>query len=98
MGGADVWDPAVNNYLRANGPGARPGWPSSPRIEELRDAWLNAPDPDTQRRLAAEMQAQAFQDVPYIPLGAYFESIAHRDDLTGVLQGIPVFWNVRRRE
>jgi peptide/nickel transport system substrate-binding protein len=39
-----------------------------------------------------------FEDVPYIPLGQFFQPPGHRRNLTGVMQpgGIPVFWNVRR--
>ena len=98
VSGIDTWDPAVHNNLRANGANGRPGWPSSPRIEELREAWLDVPDLDTKRRIAIEMQQPAFQDVPYIPLGVYFQSTAYRTDLNGVLNGFPVFWNVRRQE
>jgi hypothetical protein len=43
--------------------------------------------------LCREIQLQAFRDVPYIPLGAFFLAAAYRSDLTG---GIPFFTNVRR--
>lgn len=97
VAGTDVWDPAMNNYLRSNGAGARAGWPSSPRLEALRDTWLEASDLATRQHLAAEMQVQAFRDVPYVPVGAYSISTAYRNDLTGLLQGFPIFWNVRRQ-
>jgi peptide/nickel transport system substrate-binding protein len=42
------------------------------------------------------MQLQAFQDVPYVPLGQYFMPTSYQKNLTGVLAGNPVFWNVRR--
>ena len=42
------------------------------------------------------MQRQAFEDVPYIPTGQLFTPVAYRSDLTGVLKGLPAFWNVRR--
>jgi peptide/nickel transport system substrate-binding protein len=98
VAGTDVWDPAVHNYLRANGANARLGWPSSPKLEDLRTAWLAASDLTTQQQIAAKMQVQAFQDVPYIPLGLTYTHTAYRTDLTGVLNGIAVFWNVRRQE
>jgi peptide/nickel transport system substrate-binding protein len=72
------------------------GWPSSPKIEQLRDQWLDTSDLATQQRLAADIQHQAFIDVPYIPLGQYRQATAYRDNLTGITQGFPVFWNVRR--
>jgi peptide/nickel transport system substrate-binding protein len=97
VNGTDVWDPAVNNYLRASGADGWAGWPSSPRLEELRDEWLAAPDPEARKRIATEIQRQAFEDVPYVPLGLYYLNTAYRADLTGVLNGISVFWNVRRQ-
>ncbi|HXA21858.1 MAG TPA: ABC transporter substrate-binding protein [Acetobacteraceae bacterium] len=92
----DMMDPAVNSYLRGNGTDARPGWPTSTRLEELRDMWLDAPDLATRQRIASEIQLQAFQDVPYIPLSLDYRFAAYRKDLVGVLAGFPVFWNVRR--
>ena len=63
----------------------------------LRSAWIDATDPDEQKRICREIQLQALQDVPYIPLGAFFFASAYRSDLTGVLKGsIPMFTNVRR--
>jgi peptide/nickel transport system substrate-binding protein len=66
-------------------------------MEDLASAWIDAPDLDAQRRIAAEMQRLAFVEVPYLPLGQYFQPTAYRRDLEGVLRGPPVFWNVTRR-
>ena len=66
-------------------------------IEELRSAWIDATEPEEQKRICREIQMQAFQDVPYIPLGAFFFASAYRRDLTGMLKGsVPMFTNVRR--
>jgi peptide/nickel transport system substrate-binding protein len=94
--GLDMLSPAGHVFLRANGRAAAPGWPSSPRIEELRNAWFKAPDQGFQKAICEMLQQQAFVDVPYIPLGQYFAPTAHRADLQGLLAGTPVFWNVRR--
>ncbi len=96
--GPDVLNPAVHPYVRGNGTDGRAGWPTSPRLEELRNAWLDAPDLVTQQRIAAEIQVQALNDVTVIPLGMTYSQTAYRSDLTGVLTGFPpVFWNVRRQ-
>lgn len=95
-GGLDHFDPAVHVFLRGNGAQAAPGWPDSPRLETLRTDWLNAADPAEQRRISEAIQRQAFQDVPYIPLGQQRGITAYRRDITGVLDGVPVYWNVRR--
>ncbi|MBI3513813.1 MAG: ABC transporter substrate-binding protein [Proteobacteria bacterium] len=85
-----------NDFLRGNGKQATGGWPTSPDLEALREAWLTAPDAAAQQAIAADIQRRALQDVPYIPLGQYFLPAVHQANLTGVLDGNPVFWNVRR--
>ena len=94
--GLDQINPAGHIFLRGNGKAASPGWPSDPKIEALRDAWFQAPDLAAQQGLTRELQLEAFQDVPYIPLGQYFQPTAYQANLTGVLHGSPVFWNIKR--
>ncbi len=94
--GADQGTPATHVFLRGNGKAAAPGWPAIARMEDLRDAWLVAPDQATQLRIAREMQALAFQEVPYIPLGQMISATAHRSDLVGMVDNQVAFWNVRR--
>ncbi|HUA55542.1 MAG TPA: ABC transporter substrate-binding protein [Candidatus Sulfotelmatobacter sp.] len=94
--GADQLNPAGHVFLRGNGTAATVGWPTSPALEALRDRWFEATDLGAQQKITAAMQQQAFQDVPYIPLGQYFLPAVHQVNLTGVLDGNPVFWNVRR--
>jgi peptide/nickel transport system substrate-binding protein len=92
----DFFTPATHYQLRGNGEKGFFGWASSPRIEELRDAWLDAPDLATQKKIAADMQAQAFIDVPYYPLGMFYSPSVYRRDITDILHGFPIFWNMRR--
>jgi len=94
--GLDQFDPAVHVWIRGNGKRARPGWPTSPRLEELRDAWLDAPDPAAQQRIAADIQSQCFVDVPYIPLGQILPTWVYQRTITDVLQGYALFWNLRK--
>ncbi len=94
--GLDWLNPAVHISLRGNGEAAAPGWPSSPKIEALRDQWLAAPDLAAQQAICRDIQLQAFQDVPYYPLGAFLQPTASRPDaVTGLLDGFATFWNVR---
>ena len=94
--GTDMLNPVGHQFLRGNGADATVGWPSAPKLEELRTEWLRAPDLAAQKKIAAEMQVQAFTDVPYVPLGQYFAPTAFQASLTGVLTGNPVFWNIRK--
>ncbi len=93
--GLDQFTPATHAFLRGNGRNAGPGWPTSPVLEALRADWFAAPDLTAQKAIAAKMQLQAFQDVPYIPLGQTLGSTAFRKGVQGVLRGLPVFWNVQ---
>ena len=91
--------PATNNPLRGDGAKAWFGWPDVPRIEELRAAWYEASDLETQRRLAMDMQRVAFDEVMYYPAGQWFQPTAFRINLKGLLKSpFPLFWNVRKSD
>jgi len=94
--GLDMTTPITNQTLRANGAKAWFGWPDLPTVQTLIDAWLEAPDLAAQQRIAADLQREAFQQVPYLPTGQYFTRTACRRDIVDIPQGQFVFWNVRR--
>ncbi len=94
--GTDHLNPAGHLSLRANGDAAWFGWPRDPKLEALRDQWFEAPDVPAQAKICADIQRQAFDTVPYIPMGQYLQPTAYRDSLTGVLNGFALFWNVKR--
>jgi peptide/nickel transport system substrate-binding protein len=92
----DFADPFAHFPLRGNGADAWTGWPTMPRLEELREAWLFAPDLDAQRAIGREMQIVAMDELPFIPVGAYISSTALRRDLTHRIPGMALMWNIRR--
>ncbi len=95
--GFSAMSPAAHSFLRGAGRQSLFGWPTMPKVEELRSAWIDTTDPAEQKRLCREIQLEAFQEVPYIPLGAFFFAAAYRSDLTGFLKGgVAQFTNVRR--
>ncbi len=94
--GVTQTDPSAHNFLRAQGERAIAGWPRDPKLEALRDAWFRADAVEEQARIGAKMQHEAFDSVPYVPLGTFYQPTAYRKDLTGMLKGLPLFWNVRR--
>jgi peptide/nickel transport system substrate-binding protein len=97
ISGADGLMPATHSLLRSNGTGAWFGWPDSPGIEQGIQAWFDAPDPAARARLGRDIQAAAFQDLPYYPLGGFRQPYAFRRDITGMVRSaIPVLWNARR--
>lgn len=93
--GTDWLNPAGHIALRGNGEAGYAGWSTSQRTEELRDAWFKAPDEAAQKAICEEIQKQSLVDVPFYPLGQYIQPTAFRNNITGILDGIPVFWNVR---
>ena len=97
VGGIDAMSPAMHSALRGNGVrGGPPGWPTSERIEELRARFVLAPDPAAQKAVARELQLQAWQDVPFVPLGQFIQPVAYRKVLTGMVPGVPLFTNIRK--
>ena len=95
-GGYDWYSPAGDLTLRGNGTDAWFGWPDAPKLEALRDQWLRAPDLATRKALARDIQLQAFQDVPCVPLGLYYQPTAYRNDLVDIMKGLILFTGVRR--
>ena len=94
---AEYRDPIFASTLRGNGLGGFFGWPTDAVAEELRDRWIDSTDAAEQKRLDGEIQARAFQTVPFIPLGQYFPPAAWRSTLTAPQKGVvPVFWGVAK--
>ena len=89
--------PGSYQPIRGNGTKGWFGWPTDEKLEALREAWFDAPTLDAQKELAAQIQAQALQLVPVIPLGQIFQPAAFRSDIKDVVtSSFPVFWGVRR--
>ena len=94
---AEYRDPIFASTVRGNGQAGFFGWPTDPIGEALRDRWIDSADPAEQKRLDAEIQAQAFRQVPFIPLGQYFPPAAWRSTITAPQRGVvPVFWEVAK--
>lgn len=96
FGSFDWLDPSGHSVLRANGAEAWFGWPTIPRMEQLRDAWFAAPDVGAQQAVCADMQRLVFQEVPFIPVGAYYSKTALRRELTGRVGGFALFYGLKR--
>lgn len=94
--GMDLRDPGAHPLLRGNGDQAWFGWPNSPRLESLRDAWFEAPDLAAQQAIGRDIQTAFFDDLPFFPLGQYFVSSAWRNTLTNIQKGMVLPLQVRR--
>ena len=93
----DFGNPVLATGLRTNGKDAWIGWPENPKLEALRDAWIDSSDPVEQKRISEQIQLECVDFVPYIPLGQYIQATAWRTNITGLLRGpAPVFWNIEK--
>jgi peptide/nickel transport system substrate-binding protein len=89
-------NPAVSSLVKGPGPTGWFGWYNSPRMQELVQAWMDAPDADRQLSLANEINRLAQDDVATIPLGQFFIRTAYRKSITGLAKGsMPYPWGVR---
>jgi len=98
---ADVMNPIANVSIGGRGKnGGWFGWAEDPKIEQLKEAFVRASTPEEQKKIAAEIQKEAFDQVIYIPLGQYLGPSAWRKSLSGVLDGpaTPIFWNIDKSE
>jgi peptide/nickel transport system substrate-binding protein len=96
-GGLSVSNPGSHYPLRGNGNGGWFGWPTDPEMEALREKWFEAPDLDAQKAVCRDMQALAFQHLPFFPTGAWFTPTAHRSNLSGFVKaGLMLFWGVKK--
>ena len=95
--GVDQYNPIGHSFMRGQGPATGLfGWPTSPKLEQLRNDWIAATSIPTQQQVAQQIQLQVLEDVPYIPLGQNYYNTAYRKSIAGVLKGFVMFWNVRR--
>ncbi len=69
---ADVMNPLVNFSVGGRGKnGGWFGWAEDAKIEKLKDQFARSSSPEEQKKLAAEIQQEAYDQVIYIPLGQY---------------------------
>jgi len=99
--GADVVNPIVNFSIGGRGTkGGWFGWSEDPKIEALKDAFARSASADEQKKIAADIQKEAYDQVIYVPLGEFLIPSAWRKSLSGVLDGpaTPIFWNIDKSE
>src|SRR5467141_289671 len=99
--GADVVNPIANFSIGGRGKnGGWFGWAEDAKIEQLKDAYARSSSPAEQKKIAADIQKEAYDQVIYVPLGQFLIPSAWRKSLSGVLDGpaTPIFWNIDKSE
>ena len=95
--GLNLVDPGAHYPIAGTGEKGWFGWFSSAKMEALRTSWFDAADFETQKKIAEQIQLDAWDEVPYYPLGQWLQPIAHRTTIDGIVKApFPLFWNVRK--
>ena len=98
QGGPDTATPITNGWFNSRCEAANAGWACDPDLEKLVDTWTRTMDPKARRAIIEEIQARAYVSLPYIPVGQFFQPIAFRKNVTGVLEAaLPVYWNIEKK-
>jgi len=94
-GGPDVSTPVSNVWFNSKCERANPGWACDPELEAMTAAWAREPDRAKRHAMIEGIQRRAYASVPYVPFGQFFQPVAFRKTVTGVLAaGQPVYWNI----
>ena len=97
--GADATSPIAN--IGVSGGGVEKawfGWPTDAKTEELRDNFSRASSAADKKKIIDELQARLFDVVvPYVNYGQWFQPMAWRKNLSGVVVSpVPFFWNIEK--
>jgi len=96
----DIWNPINNAALQARGTKSPWfGWPDDPKLEELRGEFAKATDPAKKKKLAEQVQAEAFKIATHAPLGEYTQPAAARKNVHGwITSGLAhTYWNISKK-
>ena len=96
LGGFGNISPAPNIAIRGNGTAAWFGWPTNAQLEELHNAWFDAPDVAAQQKICEAMQMAFWQDPTYAPLGMYDQPTAFHSYMHDVPDGWPQFYGLKK--
>ncbi|WP_372421809.1 ABC transporter substrate-binding protein [Salinarimonas chemoclinalis] len=94
--GADLLDPVVQFAMSAAGDGAWVGWAQDDVIEGLRTEFAEAGSIDDQKEIARKIQSRFFEQNFHAVLGQFFTPTGYRDNVSGILEAPPFFWNIQK--
>ncbi|HET6608315.1 MAG TPA: ABC transporter substrate-binding protein, partial [Rhodopila sp.] len=69
--GGFILNPVVSAPFRGAGANGWFGWYQNQKVEDLTAQWLKAPDLESRKKIAAEIQAENFREVPTVTLGQF---------------------------
>jgi peptide/nickel transport system substrate-binding protein len=95
---ADVLNPIATAALNATGEKGWFGWFDDPGLEAMKRRFAEETDLGRQKAIAEEIQVYALHTLAtHGYLGQWYQPVAHRKTVTGVLPGpAPYFWNLKK--
>lgn len=95
---ADILNPVMAGFFNSACDKAMFGWPCDEQIEKLRDQFSREGDPAKQKALAEAVQARASEYPTHLHLGQWYQPVAMRTNIDGMLVApVPVFWNITKK-
>jgi peptide/nickel transport system substrate-binding protein len=93
------YTPIEHSMIRGLGATGFPGWYRDDEMEAMTRRFVEVSTQAERDAIVRDIQARAFDMVPFVPLGTYEVWMAYRADLIGVISlDAPYFWSVKRRE
>jgi peptide/nickel transport system substrate-binding protein len=98
-GASDNMNPMYFAPLTGNGEKGWFGWAKDDKLEQLKSEFVAATDPATRKRVAQEIQVEAYDAGLLAPLGEMRPlSVIRRGVVSGVLTApVNVFWNIKKK-
>jgi peptide/nickel transport system substrate-binding protein len=96
---ADVLNPVSTSFINSACDKANFGWPCDEQLEKLRDDFARETDAAKQKAIANAVQQRVVNEYPtHIFLGQWYQPVAHRTNITGILEApAVVLWNVEKK-
>ena len=96
---ADVLNPVSTSFVNASCDKANFGWPCDEQLEKLRDDFARETDPAKQKAIAQAVQNRVVNEFPtHVFLGQWYQPLAHRTNVSGVLEApAVVLWNIEKK-
>lgn len=92
-----ITDPLRNQTVATSGDKAWFGWPSVPKIEELRAKFSVTADPVELKQLAMQIHKEVIDEGVVVPMGQFVIPAGYSTKLTGVLDApVALFWNIKK--
>jgi peptide/nickel transport system substrate-binding protein len=94
---ADIMNPVMAGFMNAGCEKAMFGWPCDKEMEDIRAKFSREADPAKQKELAVAAQKRMHAISTHINLGQWYQPVAVRKNINGVIQApVPVFWSVSK--